>query len=416
VRYWTPSFDETGGGSIRELGGELKARVRAQVERLADRPAAGAFLSGGLDSSTVAGMLAAARPGAARTYSIGFPAEGYDELRYARIAATHFGTIQREYQVTPEDAVAAIAQVAAGCDEPFGNSSALAVYFCARLARQDGIELLLGGDGGDEIFAGNTRYAKQGIFEAYARVPSALRHHLIQPLLAVPGMDRLPLVRKAHSYVRQARVPLPDRLDSYNFLHRHAADEIFDPDFLRTVDVDQPLREVRETYRTPEHASPLNRMLYLDWKRTLQDNDLVKVNRMCQLAGVDVAYPMLDDAVVELSCRVPSRLKLRPGRIRHFYKEAMRDFLPPEIIRKRKHGFGLPFGVWTRSHPQLQELAYGSVAALEHHGFFRPDFLHRAVALHRSDTPEYYGELVWILMMLRLWLDGGSGGPARPGG
>jgi asparagine synthase (glutamine-hydrolysing) len=145
-------------------------------------------------------------------------------------------------------------------------------------------------------------------------------------------------------------------------------------------------------------------MLYLDWQITLADNDLRKVTRACELAGIEVSYPLLDDAVVELSTRIPSAQKLRHGRLRHFYKEATRDFLPAAIIEKEKHGFGLPFGVWLVEHAGLRDLARDSLEALKQRRLIRPDFIDRVLALHAEQHASYYGELVWVLVVLELWL------------
>ncbi len=199
-------------------------------------------------------------------------------------------------------------------------------------------------------------------------------------------------------------MPLPDRLQTYNFLNRFPAAAIFEPDVLSAIDPEQPRRFERETYRRPRDASALNRMLYLDWQVTLADNDLRKVTRACELAGIDVSYPLLDDAVVELSTRVPSTQKLRHGRLRHFYKEATKDFLPAAIIEKKKHGFGLPFGVWLVEHAGLRDLARQSLEALKQRRLIRADFIDRVLALHAEQHASYYGELVWVLMVLELWL------------
>ena len=402
--YWEPRFEEPAGADAQALGARMRELLERAVARLLDGGPTGAFLSGGLDSSSVAGMLARLRPGEADTFSIGFDVEGYDEMAYARIASRHFATRAHEYYVVPQDVVSAVPLIAASYDEPFGNSSALPAYFCARLAADAGIARLLAGDGGDELFAGNARYAKQGTFETWRRVPRILRERILEPAIArLP--DAVPLARKARSYVDQARTPLPDRLQTYNFLVRLPHEDMFRPDFLAQVDTDAPWALMRTIYERPAQASALNRMMYLDWQQTLADNDLRKVMRTCRLAGVDVAFPMLDDALIEFSCRVPSTLKLRGGHLRHFYKEAMTGFLPGEIIEKRKHGFGLPFGLWMRDHRPLQELAYDSLLRLKGQDFLRPAFIDHLIGLHREGHAAYYGELIWILMMLDLWLE-----------
>jgi asparagine synthase (glutamine-hydrolysing) len=404
-RYWQPRFDETTRRDEPEAAEELRDVLQEAVRAsLPDGVPAGAFLSGGLDSSTVAGMASQVRPGIP-TVSMGFDAQGYDEMQYARIAAKRFGTTPLEYYVTPDDVLATLPSIAAAFPEPFGNSSAAAAYHCARIAREQGLTLLLAGDGGDELFGGNERYAKQLVFERYAAVPGVLRRALLEPAVSTAARftRRFP-VGKAQSYIEQARVPLPDRLQSYNFLHRHDPAEIFSAELLQQIDPQQPLRDLREEYAAPHASHPVNRMLFMDWRYTLHDNDLVKVNTMCALAGVDVAYPMLEDAAVDVGLRMPPDWKVRDGELRWFYKRAMRGFLPDEILTKTKHGFGLPFGVWTRTHQGLADLSSDALQGLRKRGYFRGGFVEEAERLHREGHASYYGELVWILTTLELWL------------
>jgi asparagine synthase (glutamine-hydrolysing) len=404
--HWNPCFDDDSAASYAALASELRETLRTSVRRCRPDAHTGAFLSGGLDSSTVAGLLAdSVQP--ARTFSIGFNAPGYDETPWARRAATHFATEQHEYYVTPEDVVEAVPRIARAYDEPFGNSSAVPAYYCARLAREHGVTTLLAGDGGDELFGGNARYAKQKVFDFYWRIPQSIRRGIVEPVV-----DRLPqdspvtLLRKLRSYVSQARLPMPDRLETYNFLHRTALAEVLTPDLFAAIRPSAPVDLLRETYARARSEALVNRMLFLDWKFTLADNDLRKVTRMCELAGTAVCYPMLDDDLVDLSLRIPARWKVRGTELRYFYKRALRDFLPRDTITKSKHGFGLPFGAWMKDHRRLQELAYDSLARLSRRGYLRADYLSRLVNLHREEHAAYYGEFIWALMMLELWLDG----------
>lgn len=404
--YWEPEFSEQNNESIESLSYEMLSIIERSVSRCNQNGSVGAFLSGGLDSSTVAGFLSKISRGNARTFSIGFDAKGYDEMEYARIASKHFGTDQNEYYVTPDDVITQVTKITEYFDEPFGNSSALPAYFCARMAKENGIDRLLAGDGGDELFAGNERYVKQGIFQSYNKIPSLFRRLLLEPVfLHNPVVKYLPIFKKINSYISQAKIPLPDRLETYNFLHQHAASEIFTTDFLCDIDQRQPLETLRNSYQRPGDASFLNRMMWLDWKRTLHDNDLVKVNRMCELAGIEVSYPLLDDELVAYSCRIPSKVKLNNGNLRWFYKQAIKGFLPNEIINKSKQGFGLPFGVWTKEHAGLQELAYDSLTSLKNKMIFRNEFIDNVIRMHKSSHAKYYGELVWVLMTLNIWLD-----------
>ncbi|MCW8831759.1 MAG: asparagine synthase-related protein, partial [Colwellia sp.] len=257
----------------------------------------GAFLSGGLDSSSVAGMLARSKS-PAKTFSIGFDIEGYDETPYAQLTAKHFGTQHEVLFLQPEQAAEEFVKVAQYFDEPFGNSSAMATYFCAKFAKSHGVSRLLAGDGGDELFAGNDRYAKQKQFEFYQQVPSAIRG-ITKGMFCHTPIGKLPLLSKGASYIQQAEVPLPDRLESYNFLNRLGVNNMFNQDFLSTIDTQQPIMQQRQRYQDCSSEHIVDQMLYLDWKFTLADNDLVKVGRMCDMAGVDVRYPLLDKSVVD---------------------------------------------------------------------------------------------------------------------
>lgn len=362
----------------------------------------GAFLSGGTDSSTVAGILGEVTGSAANTYSIGFDAAGFDEMSYARIAAKHFGCRHHEYYVTPDDLADNIAAVAAAYDQPFGNSSALPAFCCARLARADGVDIMLGGDGGDELFGGNTRYAKQRVFSAYGSVPDWIRA-LVEPALQPDFVERLPLLRKARSYIEQAKVPMPDRLQTYNLLTRMGYSTVLEPHFLSEVDTTLPTTRLREWYARSRAPSLINRMLALDLKITLADNDLPKVVRTCELAGLESAFPFLDARMVRFAATLPPEYKLRGLRLRWFFKQALRDFLPAEILVKQKHGFGLPFGIWLGQHARLRDLAFGSLEGLGKRGIVRPEFIRRLTSEFLAGHATYYGEFVWILMMLEQW-------------
>lgn len=406
--YWQPTFEESGEFRFETASEQLHQELLVAVrDSVVDIGTTGAFLSGGLDSSSVVGTIARAFPGQVKSFSMGFDVEGYDEIEFARTAVQQFGAEQFEYYVTPDDTVSAVPAIAAYYDEPFGNSSALAAYYCARLARDSGVTTLLAGDGGDELFAGNERYAKQLLFERYYSVPALLRSGLRYGLYNLPDfMLKNRILFKGKRYVEQAEVPLPDRLEDYNFLHRHPAAEIFEQDFVMGIDSGVPLQGLRESFNRPPKAGKLNRMLFMDWKTTLHDNDLVKVNRMCEMNGVEVKYPLLNRNMVEFSCTVPSAQKLKDGELRWFYRQAMHGFLPDRIINKSKHGFGLPFGIWLKDHQPLKELAYDSLTSLKKRDCFRSSFLDHAIEMHQSVHAAFYGELIWVLMMLELWFQG----------
>lgn len=401
-RYWSPGFAEQ-HLPLATRKDEFLGLIRQAVARQLDGSRPACFLSGGTDSSTVAGLIGEVAGRPAATYSIGFEAEGYDEMAFARIAARHFGTDHHEYYVTPADLVRSIPEMARYNDQPFGNSSALPAYYCALQAKGDGVTRLLAGDGGDELFGGNTRYATQRVLSWYQSLPEALRRRVLEPLTDAGALDGLPGVKKLASYVRQARVPMPDRLQTYNLLGRVGQARVLTPAFLAQVDDQGPARQEREVWAESEGASLVNRMLAFDWRYTLAENDLPKVRQATELAGVTVGYPMLDQDLVDFSSRLATGDKLRGLKLRWFFKEALRGFLPDEIITKKKQGFGLPFGVWATRDEALKALAVDSVRGLAARGLVREDFAREVFDHFLPAHPGYYGSMVWILMMLEQW-------------
>jgi len=399
--YWEMRYVENQNRPRAELKRDFLAVLRDGVRGAAQDGEVGSFLSGGTDSSTIAGLLGEVTGRPARTYSIGFEAQGYDEMAYARIAAHHFGTKHHEYYVTPADVVSAIPRIAEVNDQPFGNSSAVPTYFCAKLAREDGVDVLLGGDGGDELFGGNERYGKQYLYSLYSDLPRVLRKGLIEPVAFLTPEFGIP--GKIQRYIRNASLPMPARYDNYNLLEHLGAANIFSAEFLGSVNVQHPRMMLDHAYAGAQAHSLINRMLALDLRFTLADNDLPKVTRAGELAGVAVRFPMLDDAVVSFSAALSPRLKLRGTKLRYFFKESLRGFLPKAIISKTKHGFGLPFGPWLRTHAPLRELALDSLADLKKRGIVRSAFLDELTSTYVHSHAGYYGTMVWVLMMLEQW-------------
>lgn len=404
-QYWTMRFAPDTSLDVEDLKAEFIELLRASVREASDAPSCGSFLSGGTDSSTISGTLGRMGGAPARTFSIGFDVPGYDETEYARIAARHFGTEHHEYYVTPKDVVDSLPKIAASYDQPFGNASAVPTYHCARFASEHGVTRLLAGDGGDELFGGNERYAKQHLLGLYQRVPAGLRRLLVEPMLALPGIAAVPPLRKLQSYVQQARPPMPLRYESYNLLQHFGVAEVFTPEFLRAADAGHPLALLADSHAPFAEASLINQMLAIDLRFILADGDLPKVTHMCNLAGVDVTFPLLDDRIVDFSLKLPDDLKLRGTQLRWFFKHALSDFLPPEIITKKKHGFGLPVGHWLISHRPLFELAADSIDSLRPRGIVRQEFVKNLLEVKLREHPGYYGVMVWVLMMLGLWLE-----------
>ena len=402
--YWVPRFQPAAEASFDRLKAEFKGLLKSAVERQLDGTAPACFLSGGTDSSTVAGMMASLTEQRVTTYSIGFEAEGYDEMAYARIAAKHFGCDHREYYVTPDDLVRDIPKVAAFYDQPFGNASALPSYLCALRAREDGVTRLLAGDGGDELFGGNTRYATQKVFEIYQKVPAVLRRHLLEPVFRQGFVNHLPVLKRGPGYIRHANTPQPDRSQVFNLFRRLGFDTVLAPALHRQVDPDSVLVQQRQVWAAARCQDEINRHLAYDWRYTLAECDLPKVCGTTGLAGLSVGFPMLDEDLLDFSMRLPMDYKVKGKRLRWFFKEALRGFLPDEILVKKKQGFGLPFGVWTMRHEGLRQLAQDAIGSLTSRGLVNPAFSAQLLRDRMPEAPHYYGTMVWILIMLEHWL------------
>lgn len=410
VRHWPLDFDEHHRQPFEIARDTFRKLICDGIAKeISGHKRVGAFLSGGTDSSTITGMLCQATGSSAPAYSIGFEAEGYDEMEYARIAARHFGCEHHEYYVTPADLLSSISAVAQYYDQPFGNASALPAYFCAKMAKADGCTKMLAGDGGDELFGGNTRYAMQRVFEFYNSIPSGVKR-VIEPFCGDGSfLRRIPGLKQATGYVRHSRVPMPDRLQTFNLITQLDPAMVLTADFLAQVELSEPSSHMRATWGECHAPSLINRMLAYDWRYTLADSDLPKVRGATSMAGIDVGYPMLSDRLTDFSMALPPDWKLRGFKLRWFFKEALRGYLPDEILIKKKQGFGLPFGVWATRTPGLKALAEESLHSLAGRGIVRVDFVEKLFATHLPEHPSYYGDMVWILMMLEQWIRGHKG-------
>ena len=402
--YWHMSYEDGGRTSRAELKVALFENLRGAVGRAVageNLTRVGAFLSGGLDSSTIFGLLAEVIDGPAKAFTIGYDHEGYDETEYARTAAEHFGAEHVEYTLTADDVVDILPRIAEAYDEPFANSSAVPAYYCARCAREHGVDVLLAGDGGDELFAGNKHYARMKLFETYHALPTVLRRKIIEPIVfGIPYGESLLILRKARRYIAQANTPMPER----------AAAFALDVSQVRTrkvvdgIDADQSLAILRDTYQGAPASSFLQNIMRHDLQVVLADNDLRKVNRMCALAGVRVRYPMLDEGVVALSGKIPASTQLPWLKLRAFYKWSMNGFLPEKVLKKPKHGFALPYGRWLKEHRLLRELTYDSISTLTRRSYVRPDYIEFVMSQFRNNDHAVFSGPVWNLMMFELWI------------
>jgi len=405
-KYWDMRYAGDSGRSERELSRDLEQVVERSVAdhtrrlRLAET---GAFLSGGTDSSTVVGMMTRAAKGPVKAFSIGFEEQPFNELGYAEMAARKFQSEHHTYLVRAQDCFEALPRMVRYFDEPFGNSSAIPTYFCARLAAEHGVKTLLAGDGGDELFGGNERYAIDKLFEIYHRIPRALRTAFIEPTASV--LSRAGVAGRPQRYIQKANMPGVERMFCFQFLLTHSFSEIFDGDFLASLGDYRMLEIPARHYAEAEARDHLDRLLYVDMKITLADNDLPKVTAMGELAGVQTRFPFLYQPVAEFSGRIPARLKVKGFKKRYLFKQAFRDLLPQEIIHKKKHGFGIPVATWMKTDKRLRELLHDTVfsARALGRGYFRRPFLEGLLRQFEADDSTYYGDTLWTFLALELW-------------
>ncbi len=406
-RYWDMRYGAGSERSEARLSRQLESLVAGAVSTHCKADTAqeiGAFLSGGTDSSTVVGMMSRTNNGPVKAFSIGFQEQTFNELEYAEIAAKSFHADHYKYLVGPDDCFQALPDMIRGFDEPFGNSSAIPTYFCARLAAQNGVKTLLAGDGGDELFGGNERYLTEKIFDMYRAVPRPVRYGLVEPLLALLPIQG-GLLRKARGYVRRAKMPGVERLLSFQFLSAHPPEEVFESDFLETLAGYTILEIPSRYYSQADARDHLDRLLYADVKITLGDSDLPKVTCMCELAGIQARFPFLDPPVAEFSGRIPVNLKVKGFQKRYLFKRAFRDLLPPEILRKKKHGFGIPVATWLKSDRRMRELSHDTLFSRRafERGYFRREFIEELFRKHEADDSSYYGDTIWCFLTLELW-------------
>lgn len=406
-RYWDLGYAEQrldADQASRETMRLAEAAVARAVGAVGTKRA-GAFLSGGTDSSTVLGLMTRLTGERVNAFSIGFHERRYDELEYAEHAARHFAAVHHIHRVSPGEALDALPCLIDTYDEPFGNNSAIGTFLCARLARGCGLTLLLAGDGGDEIFGGNERYTIDRIFARYHRVPRLLRRAALEPLLFSLPDGGATWVGKAQRYVRRANLGNPRRFYSYEFFFAQDGQRLLAPDFLAAVEPGSPWTILERYFARAVASDELNRLLYLDMKLTIGDDDLLKVTGTAAAAGLAVRFPFLDLPLVEFTTTWPARFKVRKGEKRWLFKRTFRDLLPAATLAKRKHGFGVPTSLWLRTHPGFVDQMHDALLTPHAHvkRYLRPGAIEEMLRLHASDSTPFYGDILWNVLMLELW-------------
>lgn len=399
VRYWTaPRPDHTSRSRVSEGQACADIRdllIRAVQRRLLSDVPLGAFLSGGLDSSIVVGLMSRLSTTPVRTFSIGFSGDrAYDETSYSRAVARHFGTTHTEFIVEPK-AFDLVERLLWHHDQPYGDSSAIPTYLLAGLAREH-VTVALNGDGGDELFAGYGRFRRGVRMEGIPAAALVLANRTAQMLLA--PLRQVGRVARFQRAVAHAASPLRDR---YLRWCSFFAPELLQKLLLKPSDVD--LRESFDACFDATASLPvLEQLLHLNFHTYLPDDLLVKVDRTSMAHGLETRSPFLDTALVEYAATLPADMKLRRGQLKYILKKAFADFLPGDVITRPKQGFAVPLDAWFRT--ELKELV-GDVLLSDRARYREFLSAQYVVALHDEHQRGIdHGSELWALLNFEMWL------------
>ena len=399
-RYW--DFDYS-GKSLAEgedvIAVELLDKLRDAVGvRLISEVPLGAFLSGGVDSSAVVGLMSQIMDQPVKTFSIGFNEDSFDELKYARLASGHFKTDHHEFILTP-DFVDIVDELVWHFDEPFADPSSLPTYMLSKLAREH-VTVVLSGDGGDELFAGYTRYVTDRNRSGLERLPRSIRQGLIRPL-----SEALPHGARGKNYLFNISLDAAARyIDSISHFNGPGKRRLYSDEIKTKMNgsFERGEKLFREIAGNMTSNDPVENLLYLDSKTYLPSDILTKVDRMTMASSLEARSPLLDHRLIEYVTRIPSELKLKGNETKYIFKKAIEGFVPPAILYREKQGFGVPIGDWINL--QLKDRITGDLSdkrALER-GYFDTKYVSLLLDEHRRGRRDH-SHALWTLWMLELW-------------
>lgn len=400
VKYW--DFDYVRPSNLKteaEYVEVLREKIKEAVSvRLISEVPLGAFLSGGVDSSTIVAMMSQCSDTPVKTFSIGFQEDSFDELKYARIAAKHFGTDHHEFIVTP-DLFDLVDELMWHFDEPFSDPSALPTYMLSKMAR-DHVTVVLSGDGGDELFAGYSRYITNKKRDSFANLPGSIREGILRSV-----SEKLPHRAWGKNYLYNISLDPTDRyIDSVSCFNRPRKGYLYSRDFVGSLNggLDKSENDFRSFADSVSTGNEIDKLLYLDSKTYLPGDILTKVDRMTMANSLEARVPLLDHELIEFVLGIPSELKMNGLQTKHILKKAMEGIVPNEILSREKQGFGVPIGEWINI--QLRDRIIGDLSdqrTLER-GFFNTDYI-RILLKEHSDGRRDHSHALWVLWMLELW-------------
>jgi len=402
--YWQPDFRTEEPRPVEEYTHRLREAMTASVElRLQSEVPLGAFLSGGIDSTIVVGLMRQLCDEPVRTFSIGFPVAEYDETRYARIAAERFGTLHEELRVEP-DAMEVLPRLVWHFDEPLGDSSAVPTWYVSQLSRRH-VTVALTGDGGDELFAGYPRYKAARLAARFDRVPGLLRRVLAGRYWRhLPASPRQKCLRRQWKRFVEVLNESPARryLDWVSIFNEGRRAELYNEEFVAELPDADPVRFLSGPMAAGSHRGAVTATSLADLVTYLPCDLMTKVDVASMAHGLECRQPFLDHRVVELALRMPAELKFRRGRGKRILIETFADLLPKEIRRRPKMGFGVPLDHWFRH--ELKDFSRDVLLdsrTLER-GYFRREAVVQLLDDHQSARFDHAYRL-WSLLVLELW-------------
>ncbi len=399
--YWKLTFGETEYRTENEWCERIREQLSdaIRVRLMSDVPL-GAFLSGGVDSSAIVAGMAGLMSQAVTTCSIGFDDAEFDESKYARQVATQFHTDHHDQVVRPE-ALAIVDKLTWHYDEPFADSSAIPTYCVSRIARQK-VTVALGGDGGDENFAGYRRYVfDQAENNLRAFVPASVRSIVFGPLgRCYPALAWAPRIFRAKATFQSlSRNPLEGYFNSISVFRCEEKQKLFTEDFRRQLKEYDSIEVLRHHYERAGTNDPLSRIQYVDIKTYLPDDILAKVDRASMAVSLEVRAPLLDHRFMEMLARIPSSLKLRGRKGKYIFKKAMEPVLSPDTLHRPKQGFAVPLARWFRE--DLKEMARQTIFDVQD-GILDLGYLEKLWSEHQRNTFDRSAYL-WSVFMFRNW-------------
>jgi asparagine synthase (glutamine-hydrolysing) len=403
VPYWDLSFAEVENRTENEWCEMLRHSLceATRVRLMSDVPL-GAFLSGGVDSSSVVAMMSHLMKRAVTTCSIGFEDKEYNEADFAREISRKFETDHHEQVVHPE-AIEILKKLVWHYDEPFADSSAIPTYYVSWVARQS-VTVALGGDGGDESLAGYRRYYFDNLENRLRRmVPAGVRREVFGPLgRAYPALAWAPRVFRAKATFQSlSRSPLEGYFNTMSIFRADEKPLLLSHDFRASLGGYDSIEVLRHHYDRVETDDLLSRIQYVDMKTYLPDDILAKVDRASMAVSLEVRAPMLDHHFLELTTKIPSSLKLRGKCGKYIFKKAMADVLPQDILHRRKQGFAVPLARWFRD--ELRDLAHDAIFS-RNDGVLNAHYLRKIWDQHQSGTYDRSSHL-WSVLMYREWYE-----------